>query len=226
MADALRTDEIQGEIVHVYDGIEEADNELPTWWLWTFYGAIVFSVLYWFAYHEFEAVPLPAEQYAAALQAQSSGGDVSAELLTALAADPSAVAVGAELYAEHCVVCHKERGEGNIGPNLTDAFWLHGGSPTDIHGTIYDGVLQNGMPAWGGTLGAASVQKITAFVLSIQNTDIPGKEPQGERYDPNAEEGSEPPVDSAEDPTEATAQPRTQPSTQPTEAEPAQAPDV
>ena len=179
-----RTDAIQGEILHVYDGIEEADNELPTWWLWTFYGAIAFAVVYWFAYHELEALPLPREEYAAALQAQAAGGEVTEELLTAMASNPDAVAAGEEIFQQNCAVCHKERGEGNIGPNLTDAYWLHGGAPTDIYRTIHDGVLQAGMPAWGQTLGAEAVQKVTAFVLSIRDTNVPGKEPQGERWVP------------------------------------------
>ena len=53
MSEAKRTDEIQGEILHVYDDIEEADNNLPLWWLLTFYGAIAFGVVYWFYFHEF-----------------------------------------------------------------------------------------------------------------------------------------------------------------------------
>jgi len=182
-----RTDAIQGEILHVYDGIEEADNELPTWWLWTFYGAIAFAVVYWFAYHELEALPLPSEEYAAALQAQAAGGEVSEELLTAMASNPDAVAAGNEIFQENCAVCHKERGEGNIGPNLTDPYWIHGGAPTDIYRTIHDGVLQAGMPAWGQTLGAEAVQKVTAFVLSIRDSNVPGKEPQGERWVPGGD---------------------------------------
>jgi cytochrome c oxidase cbb3-type subunit 3 len=178
-----RVDEIQGEILHVYDGIEEADNELPNWWLWTFYGAIVFSVFYWFAYHEFESVPLPGEAYAIELQ-QRSGGAVSEELLVAMAGNPDAIAAGQALYTTNCVICHKERGEGNIGPNLTDEFWIRGGGPIEIHDTIANGSLQAGMPAWAGPLGAEKVQQLTAFVLSIRDTNVPGKDPQGERWVP------------------------------------------
>lgn len=202
-----RVDEIQGEILHVYDGIEEADNELPNWWLWTFYGAIVFSVFYWFAYHEFESVPLPGEAYAIELQ-QRSGGAVSEELLVAMAGNPDAIAAGQALYATNCAVCHKERGEGNIGPNLTDEFWIHGGGPIQIHDTIANGALQAGMPAWAGPLGAEKVQQLTAFVLSIRDTNIAGKEPQGERWVPGGAPTAAPTEEVEEvegEPTEAAA---------------------
>jgi len=216
-----RVDHIQGEILHVYDGIEEADNALPLWWLWTFYGAILFAVGYWFVYHEFEAAPLPQEAYAIALQ-ERAGDEVDPELLAALANDPGAVQAGHDLFDEHCVVCHKERGEGNIGPNLTDAFWIHGGSAVNIHDTISEGVLSNGMPAWGQQLGSSNVQKLTAFVLSIRDTNVEGKEPQGERWTgEESEEATEdvPPEEAAEAPADAEAEEAAEAPTEATEAE-------
>lgn len=187
MADVHRTDAIQGEIVHEYDGIEEADNELPLWWLLTFYGAIAFSVLYWFYYHEFEVGASPMAAYATELQERAaSGGEVSEELLVAMAQDPNAVGAGRTLFASHCQVCHEAKGQGNIGPNLTDPFWIHGGAPVSIHDTIESGVAAQGMPAWGPTLGGNGVNQLTAFLLSIRNSNVPGKAPQGERWTPGA----------------------------------------
>lgn len=196
MADegARRVDEIQGEIIHVYDGIEEADNELPTWWLMTFYGAIAFSMVYWVVYHELHAAELPSEAYASALAERAGDGEeVSEGFLLALLGDPAAVSSGQELFVENCAVCHMAGGQGNIGPNLTDPNWIHGGAPTDIYSSIYHGQLQNGMPAWGPTLGGQSVQRIAAYVLSIRDTNVAGKEPEGEVWVPGAagEEGSD-----------------------------------
>jgi cytochrome c oxidase cbb3-type subunit 3 len=180
MSEGRRTDEIQGEIVHVYDGIEEADNQLPLWWLFTFYAAIVFAAFYWFHYHEFEVSQSPAEAYAAEVASRANrGGVVSAEMLDALARSSAEVSEGRTIFVAQCAVCHGSRGEGNIGPNLTDDAWIHGGSSMQIHSTIADGVMDKGMPAWGASLGPEAVRRATAFVLSLRNTNVPGKPAQG-----------------------------------------------
>jgi cytochrome c oxidase cbb3-type subunit 3 len=176
-----RKDPIQGQIIHVYDGIEEADNDLPRWWLYSLYAAIFFAAGYWFYYHEFEIGPLPLDQYTAEVSAAAdSSGEVTAELLAALASSSDEVERGRGLFGEHCAVCHGDSGQGNIGPNLTDDRWLHGGAAMSIHTTIRDGVGAKGMPAWGPTLGPSSVRSLAVFVASIRDTNVPGKEPQGE----------------------------------------------
>jgi cytochrome c oxidase cbb3-type subunit III len=185
MSEGRRTDEIQGEIVHVYDGIEEADNQLPLWWLFTFYFAIAFATLYWFYYHEFEISPGPADAYAAEVSARANrGGTVSAEMLDALARSTSEVGEGRSVFTAQCAVCHGARGEGNIGPNLTDDAWIHGGSPMEIHTTIAEGVMDKGMPSWGASLGPEAVRRATAYVLSLRNTNVPGKPAQGTPFVP------------------------------------------
>lgn len=185
-----RKDEIAGEIVHVYDGIEEADNQLPTWWVTVFLGSVAFAMAYWLGEELYHARPSPAQQYAqnvAALRAAQAEAarnqpEVSAELLAALASNPQAVAAGAALFQQNCVACHADHAQGNIGPNLTDDFWLHGGSGLAIHTTISGGVLAKGMPAWGPVLGEGAVRNLTAFVVSLRGRNAPGKPPQGEPY--------------------------------------------
>ena len=99
MSEAKRTDEIQGEILHVYDDIEEADNNLPTWWLLTFYGAVAFGLVYWFHYHEYGIGKLQPEIYAEAVAAaEAERSIVTDESLNALATDESAVAAGKEIF--------------------------------------------------------------------------------------------------------------------------------
>jgi len=187
----LRKDEIQGDILYEYDGIEEADNQLPLWWLGVFFGTIFFGVAYWFAHHEYGMSHLPAEHYAIAVkeaqyqaekQARALEAEANEKGLAALGDNPDAVAAGAATFKGMCAACHGEQGEGKIGPNLTDNQWIHGGSAEDIKKVIDTGVNDKGMPAWGPTLGAAGVQQVTAFVLSIRNSNVAGKEPQGEIY--------------------------------------------
>ena len=169
MSEGNRRDEIQGEIIHVYDGIEEADNELPLWWLFTFYGAIIFAVGYWYYYEGFAVGPSSMQAYAGELAAAAAaGGEVTDELLDAMAQDDAAIAAGRETFAGQCAVCHREDAGGNIGPNLTDRYWLHGGSPVDIHRTIQDGVPTASMPPWGAVLGpvartAESMKRIASL---------------------------------------------------------------
>jgi len=184
MADSKQVDPIQGEIIHEYDGIQEADNELPLWWLWTFYAAIIFAIGYWFYYQEFQLGPGLQEGYFAekAANAAKSGKDPSPEALLAQIGTP-AMATGKELFASTCVACHLEQGQGKIGPNLTDNAWIHGSDPVAIYRTIRDGVPAKGMPAWGAALGPMSVQQVTSFVLSLRNTNVPGKAPEG-KVDP------------------------------------------
>jgi cytochrome c oxidase cbb3-type subunit 3 len=191
MSEVQRKDEIQGEIVHVYDGIEEADNDLPRWWLLTFYGAIAFAVVYWFAYHEYGVGPSLADVYAENMAARGANVVVTEESLTALAANPDEVEAGRAIFMTNCMACHKDQGQGDIGPNLTDAYWIHGGTAMDIHATITNGVLTAGMPPWAGPLGPNGVNQATAFVLSIRDTNVAGKEPQGELFAPEGAPAAE-----------------------------------
>ncbi len=168
-------------VVHTIDGIEEYDNRLPNWWLFTFYAAIAFAVVYWFHYQQFggegsiaryerEMQPVWAAE-AARLRA---AGSVTPAMLLALSRDQSIVGQGRSLFTTHCVSCHTNSGGGNIGPNLTDRAWIHGGNPTQIYRTVLAGVTNKGMPAWGAQLGADNVQALVAFVLTIKNTNVAG----------------------------------------------------
>jgi len=181
----VRHDEIQGDIVHVCDGIEEADNKLPNWWLWTFYLAIIFALLYWSYYQLFGVGNSPMASYKVEQQKLlAKGATVKDEVLVALAQDPVVVAEGRAIFVDNCAQCHMENASGDIGPNLTDEYWIHGGAPTNIYSTIYNGVLDKGMLSWGPTLGPGGVKKVAAYVLTLRNTNVPGKEPQGEKWIP------------------------------------------
>ena len=171
------------------DDIEEFDNRLPNWWLWSFYLACIFSVGYWLHFHVVRSGKLPIAEYRAEMEAAAARvaqAEVTDESLLALAAEPSAVAQGRVVFEANCNQCHTVLGGpiagGSVGPNLTDKFWLHGGSPLSIWTTVTKGVPLKGMPDyWERMLGRTRCQQVTAFVLSLKNTNVSGgKEPQGD----------------------------------------------
>lgn len=200
MSEGNRHDDIQGEIVHVYDGIEEADNELPRWWLATFFGAIVFGLVYYQVYETWHIADGTRERYAAEMAARlTAGGEMTDDVLVTLSEDATTVSSGHNTFVTNCVVCHGDRAQGNIGPNLTDDHWIHGGAPTDLYATVRDGVGARGMPQWGPVLGDQAVQAVVAYVLTLRNTNVPGRAAEGELYAPAAEPATDAPTDAPAD---------------------------
>ena len=177
-------DPIQGDIVHQYDDIQEADNKLPQWWLWSFYLAIAFAFGYWIWFEAFGVGQGPLDRYAEErMAALDTGKPVTDEELLHLAADRLTVRAGARTFAQTCAKCHGSRAEGNIGPNLTDEFWIGSNHPIDIYQTIRDARSGKGMPAWGLQLGPGACKQAAAYVLTLKNTKVPGKEPQGTKVE-------------------------------------------
>ncbi|MCL2725243.1 MAG: c-type cytochrome [Polyangiaceae bacterium] len=185
----------QDEVIHSVDGIEEYDNKLPNWWLFTLYGAIAFSAVYWIAYHSFDFLPNPdkalkiEQEEQARLHGGGGGGEaVTNETLIAASKDSATAAKGKEIFMQNCVACHAATGAstpGGVGPNLTDEYWIHGGAPTDILNTITKGVPDKGMLTWGPTLGPEKTKAVAAYVLTLRDTNVKGgKEPQGDPYKP------------------------------------------
>ena len=159
---------------------------MPRWWLLTFAGTVIYSVLYVMnigpigngkgriADYE-ESVRKYAEAHPA-----PAGGGATPEQLNALLADAGAVAKGKETFTAYCASCHAPDGGGLIGPNLTDAYWLHGGKIEEIYKTVAQGVLAKGMPPWEKSLKPDQLQAVVAYVASLQGTTPANpKAPQG-----------------------------------------------
>ncbi|MFT4974259.1 MAG: cytochrome c oxidase cbb3-type subunit 3 [Myxococcota bacterium] len=146
------------------DGIEEYDNRLPAWWLGLFYLGIIsgvsYTIHYHFIAHRSQAGAYNAEIAAAAVKWPAPDTD---DLLVVTEA---AVSAGRDIYASNCVGCHGAAMEGGIGPNLTDAEWIHGGELTQIHETVSSGIPEKGMLAWGPILGPQKVAQVAVFVYS------------------------------------------------------------
>ena len=173
---------------HEYDGIQELNNPLPKWWLATFYGPIVFGLIYW-GYFELFGGPSHDERLAAAMldieKRQSAAVveyDDASINLDALLADESALATGGEQYAAVCATCHGPEGQGLIGPNLTDPYWIHGdGGLAHILNSFRVGYAEKGMPPWGQVIPREKHASLAAYVISLQGTSPPNpKEPQGD----------------------------------------------
>ncbi len=169
---------------HTYDGIEEFDNRLPNWWLWTFYLAIIFSVVYWVHFHTLGTGDLPRAAFAREQQAiaeELAKNPVTNESLLEMAKNPAMVAEGDKLFHDaanpvRCAFCHKDDASGLVGPNLTDDMWIYGNKPMDIYTTILKG-RPGGMPAHEGQ-GPAYVLNATAYVLTLKGKNLPGKPPE------------------------------------------------
>lgn len=162
---------------HTYDGIQEYDKRLPNWWLFTLYGAIVFSIGYWAYYHwtdhlEPGWVRVQRQIEEVKLAALSHGEPPNDRQLWEFSRDPQIVAAGRETYLSTCAACHGEDMTGGIGLNLVDASWVHGGQPMEIFRTVNEGVTDKGMPSWGPLLGQRRIAEVVAYLIS-QNPSIP-----------------------------------------------------
>lgn len=175
---------------HEYDGIRELDNNLPLWWKYGFYITIIFSAIYLVRYHILASAPLQDEEYKIEMEIAQKEVDeyikkysnVDENNIVALT-DPVKINEGKDLYVANCAACHGRNGEGSVGPNLTDPYWLHGGSLKDIYRSIRYGWVEKGMKAWKDDLSQMQILQITSFIKTIQNTNPPNaKEPQGELY--------------------------------------------
>ncbi|MBL0303510.1 MAG: c-type cytochrome [Cytophagaceae bacterium] len=191
---------------HNYDGIRELDNHLPPWWLGLFYGTIIFAVYYLLDYHVFHWSPSQKQEYDIAMEDgkkeveayQAKLGESINEKTVTLATDPKALESGKTIYVEKCAACHGNGGEGTVGPNLTDEYWLHGGTINDVFSTIKNGVPEKGMISWKATLKPNQIQDVASYIMGLKGTNPANpKAPQGEKV------GGDAPATTATDSTEA-----------------------
>lgn len=177
---------------HEYDGIQEYDNPMPRWWLLLFAVTILLVPIYYLAPGDIGAGAKREAMYEkemaafAAAHPEFGKATVTAEEMARIVADPAQLAAGRALYTVNCVSCHTSDGGGLIGPNLADNFWIHGGTPMDVHTTINEGVLAKGMPPWGKLLKPEQIKSLTAFVRSLHGTTpAKPKAPEGVRTNPD-----------------------------------------
>lgn len=163
---------------HTYDGIQEFDKRLPNWWLYTLYGTIVFSIIYWFAHETAAVVPADGARVDRAMagisaQKMSTSIDVTNDkLFWEMSRNPVFVESGRQTFNSLCSACHltslrgKSENPAAVGPDLADNAWLHGGTPKEIYVTVDKGVPAKGMAAWGPVIGAKKTAEVVAYILS------------------------------------------------------------
>lgn len=183
---------------HNYDGIKELDNSLPPWWKYGFYFTIIWSFVYLIYFH-LGSGPSSEKEYndeVALAQIQieefmkKSANAVDENNVT-LASDESSINAGKSVYMDNCAACHGRLGEGGVGPNLTDDYWLHGGSIKDVFKTIKYGVPAKGMKSWQAELSPSQIRQVASFIKSLYGTNPPNaKEKQGELYKEESEAAS------------------------------------
>ena len=182
-------------IDHDYDGIKELDNPPPAWLMWIFYGTIVWSVFYVFYYHVFfddSKIPDNLKVYGAQVAEYDNEMAEAIAALPVSTFDESSIAVltdeanlaeGMTLYAtKTCDVCH---GASNIGPNLTDEFWINGGSVEDLFKVVKYGIAEKGMTAFQSQMTDEQIQQVSSYILvklkGSETTNTKG--PEGEKHE-------------------------------------------
>ena len=195
---------------HGFDGIRELDNKLPPWWVAMFYITIAFAVVYLGYYHLSDYGPSSYEEYVA--EVEQAEEEVEAYLAkqanlidesnVTMLEDPAALEAGKTLYLAQCATCHGQLGEGGVGPNMTDNYWIHGGDIKDVFKTIKYGVPEKGMISWKSQIRPAEMHQVASYILTLVGTNPPNpKEPQGDLYEPSTEESTEGEGTAAEEPT-------------------------
>lgn len=178
------------ELDHDFDGIRELDNRIPPWFSYLFAGTIAFGGVYLLDYHVFGTSRLSAAEYSDEVSAAdvqrriliASEGQIDESQLVVLK-DGASLARGNENFQKYCISCHGVKGQGIVGPNLTDRYWIHGGGIRDVYATIKNGVPAKGMISWQLIFTPKQMQELSSYVFSLQGTNPPGaRPPQGELW--------------------------------------------
>jgi cytochrome c oxidase cbb3-type subunit 3 len=172
---------------HEYDGIRELDNQLPRWWVWLFYGTILFSAGYLTYYHVLAMGDSSAAQYQKEMQV---GNALKAAAIARFertwdtlqpSTDIAVLARGKAAFLLKCAPCHRNDGGGLVGSNLTDDYWIHGSNFVDSVRIIWNGVKEKGMLAWKEQgMKPAEVIEVASYIYTLRGAKLekPGKPPE------------------------------------------------
>lgn len=173
---------------HEYDGIRELDSRIPPWFHGLLWVTVVFSIVYMIRYHVVGSGNVQAEEWLEEMRLAAeereilvrSGAFLNEETVT-FADDAATLNSGKEIYDKNCAACHGNAGEGLVGPNLTDDYWVHGGGIKNIFSVVKYGVPQKGMISWQTQLDPTQMQAVSSYIMTLHGTNPPNaKAPEGE----------------------------------------------
>jgi cytochrome c oxidase cbb3-type subunit 3 len=146
-------------------------------------------VIYIFHFHIFKQGALQDQEYAEEVAAANATLQQNLDPAAALVAftDAENLAAGKAIFTEKlCATCHGNLGEGNaIGPNLTDEFWIHGGSFQNIVDIITIGAPAKGMTPFKDQLKPEQIVQVSSYIASLKGSNpANAKAAQGEKYVP------------------------------------------
>jgi cytochrome c oxidase cbb3-type subunit III len=169
-----------------YDGIKELDNPLPPWLKYIFYITIIISFAYLMRLVVFkDDTIIQKKEYSKEMTAARAKTEVAVKAEAAQSAaapltQEQILAGGKVTFDKICYVCHGKFGEGLVGPNFTDDYWIHGNRPEDLKKIIVDGVIDKGMISYKSQLSNKQIDQVIAYILSLHGTNPPNqKAPQG-----------------------------------------------
>lgn len=178
------------DLGHNYDGIRELDNRLPPWWIYGFYITIIFAGIYLWRYHVAHSAPLSKEEYEISMQqaavakeaylakTKNNVDESNVKILT----DAASLDAAKKTFTTICAACHAADGGGGVGPNLTDDYWLHGGTIQDVFKSIKYGWPDKGMRSWKDDYTPLQIEQLASYVESLHGTKPAApKDPQGEK---------------------------------------------
>ncbi|SIN85236.1 cbb3-type cytochrome c oxidase N-terminal domain-containing protein [Algoriphagus halophilus] len=174
---------------HSYDGITELDNFMPPWLQYTFLITAIFGIGYFLNYSVLGYGKTGVEEYEEELRIEAIASEERKanaaagidETTVVFDETASALASGKTIFEGNCAACHAIDGGGGVGPNLTDDYWIHGNSISDVFTVIKYGVVSKGMVPWEDQLSPEEIQQVASYILTLNGTSPANpKEPQGE----------------------------------------------
>ena len=162
---------------HDYDGIKELDNDLPPWWKYGFYLTIVSGIIYLISYHVTHTSKSSLEEYEYEMaEAEKSVNAYRATLASnvdetnaTVATETGSIDAGKATFVKNCAVCHGNEGQGLVGPNFTDKYWVYGNKAGDLFKIVKNGT-NKGMKAWKDELSPVDIQNVISYIHTLQGT--------------------------------------------------------